>query len=273
MKSNGLINLEFEQQTIRMVGTAEDPLWVVADVCRVLGIKNPSDTISRFRDSEKGIVSIYTTRPGDVSQDVNVVNLPGLIRLILRSRKPIAERFQVFILHDVCPSVFKYGCYPPPMVVEGNSAIVKRDDQLAKAIDTLFGMVSALSEKSDERDKVTLAILAAVNRIMPRKEISEVTRAKLRRVLKHMGGWCPCCHMKQLFKGGRFIGEYDHHRGRDKNTVRDCWPICRKCNQDLIDMAFHAEHEVDFIHFQRIRSIILRNKDITQRELFSDSVA
>ena len=57
MSSNGLI---------RVIQRAEAPWWVLADVCAVLEIGNPSDAMRRLDDDEKGVDSVET--PGGVQQ-------------------------------------------------------------------------------------------------------------------------------------------------------------------------------------------------------------
>lgn len=104
-----LTNLVFEGQRIRVFGTAEKPEWVAADVCKILGIGNPSKALLKFDDDEKGITSSNT--PGGV-QDLLTVTEPGLYRLIFKSRKPIAKQFQRWVYHDVLPCIRMYGQYP-----------------------------------------------------------------------------------------------------------------------------------------------------------------
>ena len=82
--------------------------FVAADVCRALDIKNPRDAIANFDDNEKGVATIYT--PGG-PQKMNIVNEPGLYRLIFMSRKPNAKKFQNWVYHKVLPSIRKYGYY------------------------------------------------------------------------------------------------------------------------------------------------------------------
>ncbi len=73
-----------ENHTVRMVGTVERPEWIAADVCGVLGISNPRDTVSRFKASEKGV---GTTDTLGGEQKMLTVTEPGLYRLIFKSRK------------------------------------------------------------------------------------------------------------------------------------------------------------------------------------------
>lgn len=50
------------------------------------------------------------------------VTEPGLFRIILRDNSAACKRFQRWVLHEVLPSIQKYGTYPPPLV-EHNSDV------------------------------------------------------------------------------------------------------------------------------------------------------
>lgn len=98
----------FESQEVRFVGTAEKPEWVAVDLCKIFEIKNVSDTLAKFAEEEKGVVSIDT--PGG-EQSLLTLTEPGLYRLIFKSRKGIAKRFQNWIFYEVLPSIRKTGSY------------------------------------------------------------------------------------------------------------------------------------------------------------------
>ncbi|XWK91614.1 MAG: BRO family protein (plasmid) [Phormidium sp.] len=99
----------FEGHGIRITGTPEQLMWVAQDVCNALGIKNARDVLlKRIKPQEKGVALIYT--PGGV-QEMLTVTEPGLYRLIFRSDKPAAERFQNWVFHEVLPSIRRTGQY------------------------------------------------------------------------------------------------------------------------------------------------------------------
>ncbi len=116
----------FEGNQVRFVGTTDNPEWVAADVCAILGL-NTSEAVSGRKDrpgsgldsDEKGIVVVDT--PGG-EQEMLTVTEPGLYRLLSKSRKTIAKRFQRWVFHDVLPSIRKTGSYsigltaPPPTI-------------------------------------------------------------------------------------------------------------------------------------------------------------
>ena len=89
--------------------TFEGEIWfVAADVCAVLDIKNVSQALEDFDDDEKGISKTYTLGG---EQKMLIVSEPGLYRLIFKSRKPDAKKFQRWVFHEVIPSIRKTGGY------------------------------------------------------------------------------------------------------------------------------------------------------------------
>jgi prophage antirepressor-like protein len=108
-----IILFHFESNEIRFVGTAEKPKWVAADICKVLGISNPSQCLSEFTRSQADITSVDTrSEDGTVqSRDLLTVTEAGMYRLIFKSRKPIAEQFQNWVCEEVLPSIRKTGAY------------------------------------------------------------------------------------------------------------------------------------------------------------------
>ncbi|MDJ0536604.1 MAG: BRO family protein [Xenococcaceae cyanobacterium MO_207.B15] len=98
----------FESQQVRFVGTAEKPEWIAVDLCNIFGIRNVSDTLAKFSQDEKG-VAIIDTLGGE--QSLLTLTEPGLYRLIFKSRKDIAKRFQRWVFHEVLPEIRKTGSY------------------------------------------------------------------------------------------------------------------------------------------------------------------
>lgn len=97
---------------IRTAGTSEEPLFCLADICRVLGINNATDVKKRLK--EDGVDSIEVIDSMGRTQRAHFINEQNLYRLIMRSDKPIAEPFQDWVCGDVLPSIRKTGKYGLP---------------------------------------------------------------------------------------------------------------------------------------------------------------
>ncbi|MCE2028731.1 BRO-N domain-containing protein [Sessilibacter corallicola] len=74
----------------------------------------------------------------DVQGELYVTE-PGLFRIILRDNSAACKRFQRWVLHEVLPSIQKYGTYPPPLVEQNSD--VKR-------------IVQSLLMEIEEREKL-----------------------------------------------------------------------------------------------------------------------
>lgn len=103
-----IILFHFEDSEIRYVGDGINHAWVAQDVCNVLAIKNARDAVADFSDNQKGVV--LTDTPGG-RQEMLTVTEPGLYRLIFKSRKKVAGRFQDWVFSEVLPSIRETGSY------------------------------------------------------------------------------------------------------------------------------------------------------------------
>lgn len=107
-----MIPLSFEDAEVRvMTDEAGEPWFVLADVCRVLEVGNPSDAATRLDEDERMTLDNAEGHSGQRggARCFNVVNEAGLYRLIFTSRKPAAERFKRWLAHDVLPTLRKTG--------------------------------------------------------------------------------------------------------------------------------------------------------------------
>ena len=141
---------------IRTAGTSEEPLFCLADVCRVLEIKNVSDCKSRL--NAKGIVLTDTPTNGG-NQQLVYINEQNLYKVIMRSDKPQAEPFQDWVCGEVLPSIRKTGGYIAAKAEESDEDIMarallvaqetlKRRDERIKALET---------EREQDKPKVAFA--------------------------------------------------------------------------------------------------------------------
>jgi hypothetical protein len=98
----------FDSHAVRVFTIDGSPWWVATDVCASLGIKNSRQALSRLDGDEKGVISNDTL--GGV-QNSQIINEPGLYRLMFSSRLPSADRFKRWLAHEVLPQIRKTGAY------------------------------------------------------------------------------------------------------------------------------------------------------------------
>lgn len=99
-------NAEFG--SVRTMAINGEPWFVASDVCKALELRNPSMTVERLDDDEKGISTIDTLGG---KQRMAIINEPGLYSLVITSRKPEAKAFKRWITHEVIPDIRQYGMY------------------------------------------------------------------------------------------------------------------------------------------------------------------
>lgn len=92
---------------IRTAGTAEEPMFCLADVCKVLELQV---TPTKNRLNQKGVNSINTLTNGG-RQSMLFINEQNLYKVIMRSDKPQAEPFQDWVCGEVLPTIRKTGGY------------------------------------------------------------------------------------------------------------------------------------------------------------------
>jgi prophage antirepressor-like protein len=103
---------------IRTVGTSEEPLFCLADVCTVLDLQ-PAAVMRRL---DGGVISSHPISDNlGRTQQANFVNEDGLYDVIFDSRKPEAKAFRKWVTSEVLPSIRKTGEYVVPAKKEIDS--------------------------------------------------------------------------------------------------------------------------------------------------------
>jgi prophage antirepressor-like protein len=118
---SSLLPFHYEGAQIRVLTDSQGAPWfIAADLCSCLGIRNPSDALSRLDDDEKGLGSTETLKG---QQSLATVNESGLYALVLSSREPEAKRFKRWITHEVLPAIRRTGSYAVPNLASTQPAL------------------------------------------------------------------------------------------------------------------------------------------------------
>ncbi len=103
-------------------GTLDDPLFRASDIGVVLDITTIHSVIRDFDESEK---VLHTMQTLGGSQDVTFLTEKGLYKVLFRSRKPIAQKFQNWVC-EVIKEIRLKGIYK--MQTEINKAIEEKNE-------------------------------------------------------------------------------------------------------------------------------------------------
>lgn len=117
MSNQNLTPYVFEDELVRVHQDENgDPWFVAKDVCRVLGIANSKDAVSRLDDDERAGVGITDLSSNGVEQKrtFTVVSESGLYSLVFRSNKPEAKAFRKWVTSEILPALRKTGRYEVP---------------------------------------------------------------------------------------------------------------------------------------------------------------
>ena len=101
----------FDSQAVRVVMVDGEPWFVGKDVAEVLGYTNHNKALG---DHCKGVTKRYPLQTPGGLQEVRIISEPDMLRLIVGSKLPAAERFERWVFEEVLPSIRKTGAYVDP---------------------------------------------------------------------------------------------------------------------------------------------------------------
>lgn len=106
-----IVPYQFDGAAVRAMDIDGEPYFVGKDVAEALGYVNASDAITTHC---KGVAKRYPLQTGGGKQEVRVLSEPDVLRLIVNSTLPAADRFERWVFEDVLPSIRKTGSYAVP---------------------------------------------------------------------------------------------------------------------------------------------------------------
>lgn len=104
-----IIPFQFEAREVRTLLIDDQPWFCAADVCAVLDYTNGRQAIQK-NCREKG-VSVRDTPTNGGVQAMTFIDEGNLYRLIIKSRKEEARRFESWVCDEVLPAIRKHGRY------------------------------------------------------------------------------------------------------------------------------------------------------------------
>ena len=139
----GLQVFSYEGNEVRTVQKGSEILWVLKDVCGILGIEKYRDAATRLDDDEREPVLVDTLGG---RQEMIAVTESGLYSIILLSRKPEAKKFKRWVTHEVLPTIRKHGAYVTPAKLE----------ELMNNPDSWIKVLTALKEERAAKERLQL---------------------------------------------------------------------------------------------------------------------
>jgi len=246
-------------------GTLDDPLFRASDIGVVLDISNIRTSIVDFDESEKR--AVHTTDGTGRLQDITFLTEKGLYKVLFRSRKPIAQKFQNWVC-DVIKEIRVTGIYN----------MQKEIDKKQEELEQTKGEMASLEDTKKKEYETKLE----KERVLEREKIllkeydtacSIVYIIKVK-TLEHIG--------KYIIKIGEsrrgISGRYNEHKSKYEECVLlDCFCVQRSKDFEnfihnhesirpnrVTDLKNHEkEHELFLIgkklSYQTLHQIITNN--------------
>ena len=147
---------------IRVVFIDNEPLFCLADICRALGIQNPTDTANAIKaEFEAPRLNLLPLETAGGTQNFTMITEPQLYFVLMRSNKAEAKEFRKWINTEVLPTIRKTGSYttkPLSQIEILQSSIAILAEQEKK--------ISLLENKADDLYKEQLKVKHNINRLL-----------------------------------------------------------------------------------------------------------
>ena len=110
------VDPNFRDQNVRNMGTKENVELLGKDVCSLLGHNNITNTLKFLPKSMKGY------------QEMITVSEAGMYKLFMRSKKPVAQKFQDWVCEELLPTLRKSGQFIIESLTNGEISVRKVEE-------------------------------------------------------------------------------------------------------------------------------------------------
>lgn len=125
---------------IRTAGTADNPLFCLSDICKVLELR-VDGVMPRLKEGGYNRIGVGVQTgvkkdgtPAIQNVEMLFVNEQNLYKVIMRSDKPQAEPFQDWVCGEVLPSIRKHGMYATAATIDSIIADPESGIKLLQAL-------------------------------------------------------------------------------------------------------------------------------------------
>jgi len=142
--------VSFNEKNIRVIGSYNEPWFVAKDICNILELKNITETMKMIPEKWRGSEKLNTFG-GD--QNMIIINEAGLYKLIMRSNKPVAQKFQEVVCEEILPSLRKKGEYKIQSIIDKNKELEEEKLILQANNLTIYNDKILLEEEKNKLEK------------------------------------------------------------------------------------------------------------------------
>lgn len=165
---------------IRTSGTADNPLFCLSDVCKVLELRvdGVMPRLKKGGYNRIGVgVQTGTKKDGSPAMqevDMIFINEQNLYKVIMRSDKPHAEPFQDWVCGEVLPTIRKTGSYSLP---SGYLPNFSNPAEAARAWADQYEKVQIESKRALEAERQVIELSDTVATMKPKADYCDIVLA------------------------------------------------------------------------------------------------
>lgn len=151
---NAVVPYTFDGASVRVIEISGEPWFVGKDVAEALGYVDASTAI---RSHCKGVQRLHPLQTSGGKQDVRILAEPDVLRLIMNSTLPAAERFERWVFEEVLPSIRKTGAYsvvprtPAQMFMASAEALLAIEHEQAQIRTDVTRIETKVDELAESR--------------------------------------------------------------------------------------------------------------------------
>lgn len=150
-----LVPFTYADAQLRVVMVDGEPWFVLADLCRVLGLDQVSRVKARLDDGVTSITPI--TDAMGRAQDATIVSEAGMYEVVIRSDKPEAVTFRRWITGTVLPEIRKTGGYNTAPALTGPQLVAAALIEANRMLEAKDERIAELEPKAEVADKILTA--------------------------------------------------------------------------------------------------------------------
>ena len=121
---------KFENEEIRVLGSYNEPWFVAKDICDILELSNITNAL---RNIPERWMTLQNVKSSYNSQNMIMLSEPAVYKLIIRSNKPMAQKFQEVVCEEILPSLRKKGEYQIKSILDKNKKLEEEKIRLEEA--------------------------------------------------------------------------------------------------------------------------------------------
>lgn len=107
-----IVPFSFENNSIRVVTDDNGEPWFVGkDVAEAIGY---TDATNAMKQHCKGVAKYHPLHTAGGMQEARIISEPDVLRLIVRSGLPAADKFERLVFEEILPTIRKTGTYSLP---------------------------------------------------------------------------------------------------------------------------------------------------------------